>query len=180
MLHFSKLRILKYSRCSKPAKWKSFNRYSNHGFSKAMPPAGQHQHARKSLVFKITAAQLDIWRFLFCICNKDLVIWRYHGNFLTWRLDIMFRAVMKITRGSVKRAPWFRSGFGERSRPVLQRFRGAQPPGIAGDPGGAAPQYCRGSGGRSPSVLQGVREAQPLGIAGGAGAARPRIGFRLF
>ena len=51
----------------------------------------------------------------------------------------------------------------------LQGVRGAQPPGIAGGPGGAAPRYGRGSGGRSPQEWQGVRGAQPPGKAGGFG-----------
>ena len=57
----------------------------------------------------------------------------------------------------------------------LRRVWGAQPPGIAGRPGGAAPWYCRGSGGRSPPALQGVRGAQPFGIAGVWGAQPPGI-----
>ena len=38
----------------------------------------------------------------------------------------------------------FCSGSGERSPPVLQEVQGAQPPGIAGGLGGAAPRFCRG------------------------------------
>ena len=45
-------------------------------------------------------------------------------------------------------------GSGGRSPPVLQGVWGAQPPSIAGGPGGAAPRFRREFGGRRPPILK--------------------------